>query len=106
MSFQDYQQQQGPWQPRPTSGSATAALILGICGLIVCPLICSVLALVFGYRARGDIDASGGRLDGRGQAVAGIVLGWVGIALCVLGVLLFVALIAIGAGTAEFSTSS
>ncbi len=102
MSFQDYQGQ-GPYQPRPTSGKANAALILGVCGLVVCPLICSILAVVFGYQARGEIDASGGRLDGRGQAVAGIVLGWVGIGLCALGIVAVIALIAL-AGTAEFST--
>jgi hypothetical protein len=36
----------------------------------------SVLALVFGYQARNQIHASGGRETGRGMAVAGIVLGW------------------------------
>ena len=97
MSYQDYQTQ-GPWQPPPpTSGAATASLILGILGFVICPLICSVLALVFGYRARNEIDASGGRIGGRGQATAGIVLGWIGVALCVLGIVLLVALIAIGA---------
>jgi Domain of unknown function (DUF4190) len=75
-----------------TSGKSTAALVLGILGLVFCPLICSVLALVFGYQARGEIDASGGRLGGRGNATAGIVLGWVGVAFCVI----FVALLIIG----------
>ena len=104
MSFQEYQGQ-GPYQPRPTSGRATAALILGICGLVVCPLIPSVLALVFGYQARNEIDASRGNMDGRGQAVAGIVLGWVGVGLCALGIVAVIALFALAAGTAEFSTS-
>jgi hypothetical protein len=86
-NWQDYQQQP------PTSGSATAALVLGICGLVVCPLICSILALVFGYQARGEIDESGGRIGGRSSAVAGIVLGWVGVGLCVAFVAFFVLLI-------------
>ena len=103
MSFQEYQGQ-GPYQPRPTSGKATAALILGICGLVVCPLMCSILALVFGYQARSEIDDSRGSMDGRGQAVAGIVLGWVGIGLCVLGIAFFILVFALAAGTAEFST--
>jgi len=63
-----------------TSGEAIAALVLGICGLCVLPLLGPVLALVFGYRARAEVDRSRGRTGGRGMAVAGIVLGWVGLA--------------------------
>jgi hypothetical protein len=74
-------------QPPPSqasNGKAIAALVLGILGLVACPLVCSILALVFGYQGRGEIDRSGGWQSGRGLAVAGIVLGWVGIALTVL----------------------
>ena len=73
-----------------SSGKATAALVLGILGLVFCPLICSVLALVFGYQARNEIDASGGRLSGRGSASAGIVLGWVGVVITALFLILIV----------------
>ena len=78
-----HQTPDGRWvQTGPTSsGKATASLVLGILGLVFCPLICSVLALVFGYQARREIDGSGGRLTGRGNATAGIVLGWIGVAL-------------------------
>lgn len=71
----------GRWvHAAPTaSGKATAALVLGIVGLVLCPLVCSVLALVFGYQGRKEIDVSGGRISGRGLAIAGIVLGWVGL---------------------------
>ena len=62
-----------------SSGKSTAALVLGIAGLVFCPLICSVLALAFGYRARREIDGSSGTLTGRGAATAGIVLGWIGV---------------------------
>ena len=75
--------QQGNWQQAPgaqqSSGKSTAALVLGILGLVFCPLICSVLALVFGYQARREIDRSGGTLNGRGAATAGVVLGWIGV---------------------------
>ena len=58
-----------------TNGFAIAALVLGIVGGFMC--IGWILALVFGYIARNQIDASDGRQGGRGMAVAGIVLGWV-----------------------------
>ena len=89
-------QQQQPWQPQTTPGSATAALILGICALLVCPIICAPLALVYGNKARNEIDASGGRLGGRGMATAGIVLGWIGVAYAVL---VIIYIIAVAAGT-------
>ncbi len=59
-----------------TNGSATAALVFGILGLLIG--ILSVPALVFGYSARRQIDGSGGVQGGRGMAIAGIVLGWIG----------------------------
>ena len=40
------------YQPQPTSGAAITSLVLGICGLVVCPLVCSVLAIVYGKRAQ------------------------------------------------------
>jgi hypothetical protein len=83
-----------------SSGKSTAALVLGILGLVFCPLICSVLALVFGYQSRREIDATGGRMRGRGNATAGIVLGWIGIAFCVIFLILIViGLLAGDAGT-------
>jgi hypothetical protein len=44
-----------------------------------------VLALAFGYRARREIKSSVPRQGGAGLATAGIVLGWVGVAV-LLGV--------------------
>ena len=91
-----YQTPDGRWvQAAPaSSGKATAALVLGILGLVFCPLICSVLALVFGYQGRNEIDASGGRVSGRSIAMAGIVLGWIGVVICalILGGILLVGL--------------
>ena len=72
---------QPPWppayQPVPvTNGMAIASMVLGILWLY---WIGSVLALVFGYMARRQIDESQGLQTGRGMATAGIVLGWIGI---------------------------
>ena len=86
----------GPWAqpPQPSNGKATASLVLGVLGLLFCPLICSVAAHVLGYNARREIDASNGTQGGRGLATAGIVTGWVGL---VFGILIVVALIGLGA---------
>lgn len=64
-------------QPVRTSGQAIAALVLG---LLFIWGIGSILALIFGYQARTEIDGSKGLVTGRGMATAGIVLGWLGIA--------------------------
>jgi hypothetical protein len=55
---------------------AIASLVLGILWLY---WIGSILALVFGYVARRQIDESRGAQTGRGMATAGIVLGWIGV---------------------------
>jgi hypothetical protein len=71
-------------------GKATTAMVLGILGLLVCPVILSVLALVFGYDARKTIDNSGGRYNNRGSATAAIVCGWIGIALGIVSIIYIV----------------
>ena len=39
---------------------------------------------MFGYVAKGQIDRSAGRQTGRGMAIAGIVLGYIGVGLLAL----------------------
>ena len=80
----------GAAAPATTNGYAVAAMVLGIAGFAGC-FVGAILALVFGYKARREIDASGGRQKGRGMAVAGIVLGWVWVGLIVLGVIILAA---------------
>jgi hypothetical protein len=60
-----------------TNGMAVASLVLGILWMYG---IGAILALVFGYLAKGQIDRSAGAQSGRGLAIAGIVLGWIGVA--------------------------
>lgn len=75
-------------QQPTTNGLAVASLVLGIIWIY---WIGSMLALIFGYNAKGQIDRSNGMQSGRGLAVAGIVLGWVGVG--TLALVLIVALI-------------
>jgi hypothetical protein len=65
-----------------TNGLAIAAMVLGIVWVF---WIGSILALVFGHVARDQIRRTG--QGGDGMAVAGIVLGWVGVGVLSLLVL-------------------
>jgi hypothetical protein len=60
-----------------TNGMAVASLVLGILWFW---WIGSILALIFGYVGKSEIERSNGRQTGRGLAIAGIVLGWIGVA--------------------------
>jgi len=71
-----------------TNGYAIASLVLGIVWFW---FIGSIMALVFGYKARRQIQESGGRQTGAGFATAGIVLGWVGLGIALLITVLAVA---------------
>ena len=65
--------------PRRTNGRAIASMVLGLIWLY---WIGSILALVFGYVARKQIRERGE--SGDGMAIAGIVLGWVGVGIIAL----------------------
>jgi hypothetical protein len=99
----DQQPQYGgaPYGARRTEGLAVASLVLGIAGFVVCPLICSVLAIVFGTQAKNKIrlDPS---LQGEGMAQAGFILGIVGLA---VGVVLLVIVIFAAANNSSSSSS-
>lgn len=82
--------QSGPTGPSKSNGKATTSLILGIVGLLICPWVLSILALVYGHKARKEIDGSGGRYANRSVATAGIVLGWIGIAYAVFATIYLV----------------
>jgi hypothetical protein len=72
-----------PYQaPRGTNGFAIASMVLGIVWIY---WIGSVLAIIFGFVAYSQIKERNQR--GRGMATAGLILGFIGIGLLVLAVL-------------------
>ena len=77
-----------PHVHRSTNGFAIASMVLGILWIY---WIGSVLALVFGYIARSQIRQTG--QGGDGMAIAGIVLGWVGLGFFLFFVLAFATLV-------------
>ncbi len=103
-----WQASDGNWYPpqpaygqlAKTNGLAIASLVLGILWLY---WVGSVLALVFGYIAKRQIDESRGTQGGRGLAVAGIVLGYIGIAVIGIVVAAIVTISVLGeSSTSEF----
>jgi type II secretory pathway pseudopilin PulG len=79
-----------PLGPPQTSGKAIASLIFGIFFFMI-PT--AILAIIFGHLSLSDIKKSAGRLQGRGLAITGLVLGYAGIAFIPL--ILIIAAIAI-----------
>ncbi|MBV9314193.1 MAG: DUF4190 domain-containing protein [Pseudonocardia sp.] len=83
------------WGPRgPTNGLAVASMVLGILWVYG---LGSILALIFGYVARKQIRERGE--SGNGMAIAGIALGWVGVGITII------VLVVLMIGAASQSTS-
>ena len=78
--------------PRRTNGLAVASLCCGV-GQIFFWFVAAIPAVVLGHMARRQIRRTGE--DGAGLALAGLILGWIGIVLTVLFVAGAVALVAV-----------
>lgn len=76
--------------PARTSGKAVASLA---CGIFFLLLPAAILAVILGHLARSEVRRSQGRLSGSGLAMGGLVLGYSGIALIPL--ILIIAAIAV-----------
>jgi uncharacterized membrane protein YphA (DoxX/SURF4 family) len=96
--------------PVPDHPRSTLAMVLGIvavAGGFTCylPLLASPFAWVIGARAVREIDASGGRLGGRGQATAGKVLGIVGTVFLALALVAVIVLVVLSFTVDDFWSS-
>jgi len=78
--------------PRRTNGLAVASLACGI-GQVFFWFLAAIPAVVLGHMARRQIRQTGE--DGAGMALAGLILGWIGIVLTVLLVVGGLALVAV-----------
>ncbi|MDQ6908651.1 MAG: DUF4190 domain-containing protein, partial [Chloroflexota bacterium] len=68
----------------PTSGFAIASLICSIASWFLLPFIGGVLAVIFGHIARQEIRRSQGRKRGNGLLLAGLVIGYIHIAIAIV----------------------
>jgi hypothetical protein len=82
----------GPFGAAPprtgTNGFAIASLVLSLVWIY---WIGSILAVVFGHIAVGQINRTQGTQGGKGMAVAGLVIGYVAIGFAVLAIVIFIA---------------
>lgn len=82
-----------------TSTLAILSLVFGIVCWLVLPLVGAIVAVVCGHLARSEIrKAEPGAINGDGLAIAGLILGYVHLALAVLGVLFVLAIVVFGLG--------
>lgn len=68
-----------------TSTMAIVSLIAGILGFVAFPVFASIVAIWAGYAARKETRSVPPKASGDGLATAGIVMGWIQIALAILG---------------------
>ena len=69
---------------RQTSTLAIISLVAGILGWTVLPFLASIAAVICGHMARKEIRLAPDRLEGDGLAIAGLVLGYLSIAMLLL----------------------
>jgi type IV pilus assembly protein PilA len=78
-----------PGVPTPTSGKAIASLI---CGVFFFILPASIAAVVLGHLSLSEIKKSAGRVQGHGLAIAGLVLGYMGLAVIPFAIIAAIAI--------------
>jgi hypothetical protein len=83
----------GPMPPKNNLG--VWALITGILSFVLCPLLLGIAAIITGTMSRKAADQ--GLANNRGMGTAGLILGWVNVALTVVGIVLLIILLAAGA---------
>ncbi len=66
------------------STKAIASMVCSIVGFFVCLFVGQIIGIVLGHSAKKEIEESKGKLEGMGFAKAGIIIGWIGIVLDIL----------------------
>ncbi|MBN2388346.1 MAG: DUF4190 domain-containing protein [Anaerolineales bacterium] len=88
-----------PPQPARTSVLAIISLVAGIGGFIqVLPVIGPIAAIITGHLAKSEINKSGGTVAGGGMATAGLILGYVTLAIGLCAICFFIILPLLGIG--------
>jgi hypothetical protein len=72
--------------PQQNSTTAIVSLIAGIAGWSIFPFFGSIIAVITGHMAKREIRESMGSIGGEGMATIGLVLGYAGIVVGLLGI--------------------
>ncbi|WP_207479560.1 DUF4190 domain-containing protein [Microbacterium sp. SD291] len=96
--------------PRPSSGLAITSLICGIGGVVlswaIVPILASIVAVITGHMVLRQTKANPA-LGGRGMAFAGLILGYVMVAVILIGIVtMVISFVFLGAFTLPFIFSS
>lgn len=87
-----------PAAPAPrTNTLAIISFVSALVGFFILPFIASVAAVITGHISLKQLKTSGER--GHGLALSGTIIGWVGIGLAILGVILIVVIVALAVGS-------
>ncbi len=86
--------QQPYYQPAPTTTSTWAiiSLIGGILGWLGLFGLGGLVAIICGHVGKSEIKKSGGTVTGGGMATAGLILGYLNVAITILAVILAIVL--------------
>lgn len=88
--------------PIRTSGTAITSLIFGILTWVFLPFIGALVAVICGHVARGEIRRMPpGTIEGDGMAIAGLILGYLQLILCLLGILLLIGFLFLASSTSH-----
>lgn len=90
-----------PAEMPQSSGKATAALVVAIVGLFICPPVLGVIALVLAAQAAREIRESGGRITGDGNVKAARIVAIIDIAVVGVVVLAILTIIFLGEPTED-----
>lgn len=77
-----------PYAPVPVAGSSKLAIASLICGIVgLCTGFVGIGAVICGHLALNEIKKSGNVLQGRGMAIAGLILGYLELAFIIVYIL-------------------
>jgi hypothetical protein len=85
---------------KEVSALAITSLVFGIASWIFIPILGSIVAIITGHMARGDIRRNPDTKQGDGLAIGGLILGWLNVLIGVIIVLFFSGVILAALGIA------
>ena len=99
--------QAAPGYGQPTGAKtnviAIVSLVASISGFVILPFIGPIVGVICGHISLGQIKKTGEQ--GRGMALAGLILGYVGIALAIIGTIIFFAVFGALLANTDFTTT-